>query len=282
MTNTNSHYKILDIKTYASTETLANNSKYYCQVFDKITTSYIYCELSFINKKFEIEDWEIELNLKCLNEQNEELCDLDCKQKVDQNKHTVFIREGWGTNSPDMFWTIGTYRWEAYIQNELVATRIFYVESCGKAMSELNNPYFDNPNIRLYEGPDENLELYQRSYKSRFNCSTTRYIWIELSAYTKYFKAEHWPCEIFINIRTSTGQLKGELKSLIMIEPKENYLYINSGWGSDTLGTWSAGRYQLDVIFMNTLITRRYFYVDDKIRKPSLYSRLKYLLFGKL
>lgn len=282
MPDTNSHYKILDIKTYASTETLANNSKFYCQVFEKITTSYIYCELSFINKKFEIEDWDLELNIKCLNEQNEELCDLDCRRNIDQNNHTILIREGWGTKSPDMFWTIGSYRWEAYINKELLASKTFYVESCGKAMSEMQNPYFASPELRLYEGPDSNLSQHSRAYKTRFNNKTTRYIWVELSAQNNYLKDTPWPCEIMINFRTSTGLLKGTLNTLTWINTDENLIYVNSGWGSDVLATWGKGQYYIDIIFMNTLIASKSFNIDDTPITPSLLSRLKYLFLGKI
>jgi CRISPR/Cas system-associated protein Cas10 (large subunit of type III CRISPR-Cas system) len=45
------------------TEWLADNKKKYRQVFDRFETSYIYAELSFYNKRFDEEDWEVDLEL---------------------------------------------------------------------------------------------------------------------------------------------------------------------------------------------------------------------------
>jgi len=56
-------YKFKELRVYSSTEWLADNKKRYRQVFDKFDTSFIYAELSFYNKMFDREDWEI--NLTC-------------------------------------------------------------------------------------------------------------------------------------------------------------------------------------------------------------------------
>jgi len=58
-------FKFRELKVYSSTEWLADNKKKYRQVFDRFRTSYIYAELSFFNKQFDEEDWEVEIELKC-------------------------------------------------------------------------------------------------------------------------------------------------------------------------------------------------------------------------
>ena len=37
----------------------------------------------------------------------------------------VFIREGWGNKNEGQFWKKGTYYWEAWIEGEKVATKVF-------------------------------------------------------------------------------------------------------------------------------------------------------------
>ena len=59
------NFKFRELKVYASTEWLADNKKKYRQVFDRYETTYIYSELSFYNKMFDVEDWEINVKLKC-------------------------------------------------------------------------------------------------------------------------------------------------------------------------------------------------------------------------
>ena len=59
------NYKYHELKVYSSTEWLADNKKKYRQVFDRYETSYVYAELSFFNKLFDREIWEVEITLKC-------------------------------------------------------------------------------------------------------------------------------------------------------------------------------------------------------------------------
>ena len=58
----NKFWKYKDMKTYASTEWLAHNSKRYRSVFDEQEAAYVYCELSFYNKKYDEANWNISLN----------------------------------------------------------------------------------------------------------------------------------------------------------------------------------------------------------------------------
>ena len=57
-------YKYRDLKIYGSLEWLADGKKKYRRVFDRAETNHIYCELSFFNKLFDREDWEINVTLK--------------------------------------------------------------------------------------------------------------------------------------------------------------------------------------------------------------------------
>ena len=47
-------FKFRELKVYASTEWLADNKKKYRQVFDRYETTYVYAELSFYNKHFDV------------------------------------------------------------------------------------------------------------------------------------------------------------------------------------------------------------------------------------
>jgi hypothetical protein len=91
-------WKFKELKIYASTEWLADNKKKYRQVFDRLETSYIYAELSFQNKQFDLEDWEVNVELKCylVKKQRKEICSLPFRRKVSKYDPVGFIREGWG------------------------------------------------------------------------------------------------------------------------------------------------------------------------------------------
>ena len=111
-------FKFRELKVYASTEWLADNKKKYRQVFDRYETTYVYAELSFYNKLFDVEDWEVEVELKCylLKKSQKLLCSLPFRRKVSKYDHIMYIREGWGNKNEGAFWKKGTYYWEAWVE----------------------------------------------------------------------------------------------------------------------------------------------------------------------
>ncbi|HJW29037.1 MAG TPA: hypothetical protein VJ508_07275, partial [Saprospiraceae bacterium] len=77
-------YKFKELKVYASTEWLADNKKKYRQVYDRNEASYVYAELSFFNKFFDIQNWDVEVTLRCLSMKRagKELCRLQIRRNV--------------------------------------------------------------------------------------------------------------------------------------------------------------------------------------------------------
>lgn len=254
--------KFKDIKTYGSTEWLANNAKKYRSVFDEMEAAYIYCEFSFFNKKYDEDSWDLRLRLKCLNEKDEEICDLPCDRTIDKRDNIVFIREGWGVKTPSTYWKAGAYRWEAYVNDELFATKSFYIERQGVVKNGIN-PYFKINTLKLYEGPDANLIDNERKYFICFNALSTRYIWIEVNAKNLVRKSTDWACELIFNYKTSSGYLKGSATKLFFVKPEDESFNTTVGWGSDMLGTWGRGRYYIEVVFMDELVASVPFEIGD-------------------
>ena len=143
-------FKFKELRVYSSTEWLAENRKKYRQVFDRNETSYIYAELSFYNKLFDRDIWEVDIELKCFEIKNikKQICALSFKKKISKFDHIVYIREGWGNKKEGSFWKKGTYYWEAWINGEKVSTKYFYVEDAG-TNEESVNPYVSLQSVRL-------------------------------------------------------------------------------------------------------------------------------------
>ncbi len=136
-------WKFRDVKIYASTERLADNKKKYRQVFDRHETTYIYAELYFYNKHFDIEDWEVNVELRCyaVKKQRKEICNLPFRRKVSKYDPVGYIREGWGNKQEGVFWKKGAYYWEAWIEGEKVATKYFYIEDATRPLTKTDTPY---------------------------------------------------------------------------------------------------------------------------------------------
>ncbi|MCB9262227.1 MAG: AAA family ATPase [Flavobacteriales bacterium] len=256
------NYQFVEIKTYGSTEWLADNKKKYRSVFDKAEVGYVYCEFSFINLKYKQNDWPLKLSLKCVDENKKEICNLNCDRTVSFNAQKLFIREGWGTRNAGGFWTEGTYKWEAWIDGELVAEKAFYVQNYG-VVSGLGQPYFKINGIKFYEGPDANVQPENRRYYHTFNHQFTRYVWVEFSAENLINNVKYWTCELTFNFRTSANLLKGSVTKLFFVYPGEPNFLLTVGWGADIIGTWSKGGYYVDVLFQDKLLASKNFNIGD-------------------
>jgi SpoVK/Ycf46/Vps4 family AAA+-type ATPase len=256
------NFKFRDIKTYCSTEWLANNTKKYRSVFDEQEIAYLYCEVSLFNKRFDDKPWKLQMQLKCLDEQNNEICDLNCDREVDTADSIIYIREGWGVKTPGAYWKAGIYRWEAWINGELAATKTFYVENVGMVRSGMN-PYFKIETVKLYEGPDENTRSEDRKYYTVFNAMSTRYVWVEVNTKNLTRKSQDLPVELIFNFRTANGYLKGSVTKLFFIKPNDETFTATIGWGSDIVGTWSRGEYYAEIIFMDELLASMPFEIGD-------------------
>ena len=251
-------YKFKSLKVYSSTEWLADNKKKYRQVFDRFSVGYVYAELAFLNKQFDREDWEVNIELKCWvvkKNSKREMCHLTLEKPVKKYDHTVYIREGWGNKSVGSFWKKGTYYWEASINGETVATKYFYIEDSGKYFNPgKKNPYLEVHSLRLYEGPydDETLED-QRKYLKTFNHEKTRYIFAEV-VLNNIFAGKQWQCELFTKFYNDARELKGQVVRLQKIESKDEILTITAGWGSNTEGSWRKDKYTCEIVFMDRLL----------------------------
>ncbi len=259
------NYKFRELMVYASTEWLADNKKKYRQVFDRFETTYIYTELSFYNKEFDRSIWEVDIQLKCFETSDPKIpvCELNFKRKVSKYDDIVYVREGWGNKKEGVFWKKGTYFWEAYIDGEKVATKYFYVEDVGIKKDENENLYFDLVSLKLYEGKYDDVNEPDRNYFTEFSGEESRYIYNEIILNNKN-KSEEWHCEIFAKFYNEARELKGQVIRLQTVKPGEEKIMVSAGWGSNVKGSWRAGTYTVEVVFLNKLIAVVPFQVSDQ------------------
>lgn len=256
------NYKLKDIKIYGSNEWLANDEKKYRVVFDETECSFIYCELSFFNKLFDEKDWDIKINLKCYDSKSTEMCDLQVQKHISKDENVVFVREGWGVKKIGGYWKRGAYRWEAWMDGILIGSKSFYVEKEG-VVNELINPYFKIKSIRLYEGPNQNVDESKRVYYDCFNQAETRYIWVEFQAENLVKKYDYWACELFFNFKNDNGQLKGGVERLLFVYKNDDTITCTVGWGSDHKGTWGGDQYSIEVLFMDQIVAGYHFDIGE-------------------
>lgn len=263
-------YKVKELKVYASTEWLADNKKKYRQVFDRYETDFIYAELTLYNKHFDIEDWDVNVDLYCfsLRKGQREVCHLSVAKKVSKYDNVVYIREGWGNKAEGIFWKKGTYYWEAHVEGEKVATKYFYIEDAGKHAHPEENPYVETHSLRLYEGPYDDVIQEDRQYYVRFNSEETRYIYVEIILQNYNF-SKAWQCEVFTKFYNGARELKGQVVRLQRVERHKDLIQLTAGWGSNVKGSWRRDRYTAEIVFMDKLLAVIPFEVGDTYQEGS-------------
>ena len=262
-------FKFKELRTYSSTEWLADNKKKYRQVFDRYSISYVYAELSFYNKLYDIDDWDVNVTLKCfsLKKGRKELCSLTFHRRISKYDNVVFVREGWGNKKQGSFWKKGAYYWEAWIEGVKVATKYFYIEDAGVADDHLElttntNPYIRVRSLKLYEGSYDDIPVLDRTYYKTFSCEETQYIYCEI-ALDNLLIGKSWQCEIFVKFYNNARELKGEVVRLHRVEKTDEIIQITAGWGSNVKGCWRADDYTAEIIFMDKILSIIPFDVAD-------------------
>lgn len=260
-----SKYKFKDLKVHSSDDWMADGTKKYRQVYDRLETTFMRVEFSFYNKLFDEDEWEASITLKAFTvngSQKNELCNLNQKRKILKDENIVYIRDSWGNAAPGTYWLKGNYVWEAYIDDLKVGEAKFYIEDIGVAQPG-ENLFFDIESIRLFEGDAQAASLQEKKYLTKFNHKDTRYVWGEFCFKNKT-SADYY-AEVFFNFCDDTGQLKGRSTRLLYIQPNTAGQTYNlyPSWGNDAPGSWKPDKFTLEVVFMDTLIATIPFQVGD-------------------
>ncbi|MDX1907231.1 MAG: AAA family ATPase [Bacteroidia bacterium] len=249
-------YRAKSLKTYTSTEWLADSQKKYRTVFDQGEVSYIYAELAFYNKLFDEEDWTAKLCLRAFKRMPDgrpgpQICNIEAEKMVTQDQNIVYYREGWGNDRPGHFWKEGEYFWEAYIDGVKVDSCEFYVYT-GGTVSDESNPYFSVSAVRLFEGANAESNNPSGKYYQAFKHDLTRYVWVEFQA--QNLLKSNWMMELVFNFYNDARQLKGRTTELLRVSKDQHHIQVSSGWGSDHKGTWFPDNYTVEIVFMENLI----------------------------
>lgn len=260
-------YKFKELKVYASTEWLADNKKKYRQVFDRLEASYVYAELSFFNKHFDIQSWDVEVTLRCLSMKRagKELCRLQIRRNVSKYDSVVYIREGWGNKKEGSFWKKGAYCWEAYIDNEKVGSKFFYVEESDTSINGQPR-YLALQSLRLYEGQYDDVGEDDRQYFVSFSSAETRYIYSEV-IFQNLQLQDSWQCELFTKFYNEARELKGQVTRLQTIKKGDEKVKVTAGWGSNVKGSWRKGKYTAEIVFMDRLVAVVPFEVGEDFKE---------------
>ena len=269
-------FKFRELRVYNSTEYLWENAKKYRQVFDRYETAYVYTELSLHNKRFDVEDWSLQVELRCYyvdQDERTEICKLTIEKEVSRFDHVITLREGWGHQKKGTFWKAGTYYWEATVDGDKIGSKYFYIiEPLDNAPDPLDDgwefrdsveKYLELQSARLYEGPYDDVSEDDRLYLKEFAVKETRYVYLELT-FKNLQPASDWHLELITRFHNQSRELKGQVIRLHQVRKDQETIRVTAGWGAANPTLWRANNYTAEVIFLDRLIASVPFVVDDE------------------
>lgn len=252
-------------------DTCSKGDRRFRTVFDRWELRYVGAELSFFNKKFDEEDWQMKVSFRAFAVKGdgvkEPLCNQEEQITVRQDQNEVRLSKGWGNDEAGKFWLKGEFFWEVYIDNEFVGSAPFTVQDVGLVKKKAN-PYFDILSLKVYEGPGNDLPIEGRTYLRKFDTRKTRFIFGEFRLINHLQTA--WKCEMFYNFVDDTGQMLARIPSNNVIEsdsPGDDIFTITHGWGNDTTSNWKEDDYTLQVEFHETIVAVVPFNVGQEDRE---------------
>ncbi len=254
--NIKMNYKFKSLEAF-NWENQVNNKKSYRTVFDKFELSYLGAEFCFYNKKFDEEDWKTHVSLVVYqyddNKKGNKICTIERDVDVPKTENLVIVSEGYGNDNKGEFWNKGKYIWEALIEGKSIAKKEFYIDDAGM-VTKHKNPYFDHISLKVYEGPDDNVDINSRNYLKVFDTNKTRYIFGELKIVDLVQRT--WPCELFFNFFDDTGQLVGQSIFFDFLESGNDEMTytLTAGWGSKDFNNWKEDDFTVEVVFMDELV----------------------------
>ena len=278
------NFKFSSLKTYAWDRTISNTRKYR-KVFDKQEINYLSVALEFYNKYFDEKDWETTICFKAYsiknNEKEKELCVYKKEYIIKKVQNIVICDYGWGNDKHGSYWNEGVYLWEAFIDDQFIASTKFYILNVGLVTNQ-ENPYFKVISVKTYEAKDDNNNE-KIIYLKQFLYKYTYYIMTEFNFINKV--PEEWLCEVFFNYYDDTGNLIGVTEDIGFITPNidsgEDYS-ITRGWGSKDPKVWIKDNYRVEIVFMDTVVAIIPFSIGDEVKARRKNDALMNEMVGEL
>ena len=259
-------YKYKSLKTYSSTEWLANALKKYRKVFLRQNVDYIYFEMALYNLQFEKEDWTAEFSISCYKKEKgdiKKICDLNFEREVSSDTDVFYLREGWGNSKKGVFWKKGEYFWEAKVNGELIGVKTFFIEQLEIDFDEIPEGLLELNKLSLTEGFYSDGLSNKKEYKV-FDSKNTRYIYVNIEFENMYEFDVDWKGEIFLIFHTESRELKGVASKLVNVRKDDDIFEVSLGWGADEVGSWFEGAYTVDMMIFDRHIASVKFDVGEE------------------
>jgi|GEM_PF-6802569 len=221
------------------------DQRVYRQQFSSSDTRYISWDLYLTYPKQERRnDFVVEAVWYCSDGSEYARMTQDCYQP--KGWAESLHNSGWGSEIKGT-WAPGRYRCDLFIEGQKIASGSIEVTGeSHQAAYDIPSLVADVKSLRFFEKGGDFLPVDQRVYRQQFSSSETRYIaWEIYLAYPKQERRNDFVVEA-VWYRSDGSEYARMTQNCYQPKGWAGSLH-ESGWGSETKGTWAPGRYRCDL-----------------------------------
>lgn len=260
-------YNFISLKLYADKEPLHEDTRKYRNVFQGPEVEYIYAEYSLRNLCYTMADWDVTINHKIVSFEGETIAEFTSDETVKANEAICRLVQGYGNKIKGKFWTKGTYKWYAWIEEDETAVQTFYIEDRGYAGNK-GIPYIMLEEVKLFNNDQKDEGLFGKEYYKCFRNENTKAVDVELTARNLLKDTCTWAGEFIFLFKTELGEQKAELRKVGIYRYSDFKINLNAIHRNKL--NFSRGIYYVEVIFMEKLIARIPFKIGDEEIRSSV------------
>ena len=213
----------------------------YRERFPRSKARFIYSEANLRNFLYGKEEGKYNIERIYYKPDGTELYKDKKEGILDPEKSTVTDIWGWGYADPGKWWT-GKYKAEIYLDGEKVDTQDFEIYN---DLFRGKGGIIDCEKIDLFEAEAKAAD--PKSYKTVFNSSTARYIYVRPSFRNLMYHDKKITYNVDIVFSDLGGKEISKMTRKFEVDPEWETCYFLKGWGKPEPGFWKPGEYQVKV-----------------------------------
>jgi ankyrin repeat protein len=232
----------------------------YLSRLPRSSTRFVYCELEGKNLFYNVSNNDIKLSFRYYYPDGSLMGEPSYDITISSDWDDTFLYGSYGWVEPGN-WSVGTYAVEAFINGNKVGDAQFSIYE--DAPDATSKPGIKFEKMLFFEGEIKAPEPAQRTYLSRFPCSSTRYVFCQVDGENLLYNIREQDIDLICKFYFPDGSLMGEPRADLTIKKDWDLFSLWTGWGWEEPGNWPAGTYSVEAFIKGSKVGDAQFSVYD-------------------
>ncbi len=255
--------EIENLQFFAVEDAIPEFSKrHYALCFAKNTTPSVYCQLSVKNLLWKAKENHADIVIRYSHMSAGLFAEWESLHPIPQDWERAELTTGWRL---PVSWSTGVYTVEIFLGSQKVGKKYFTIYD----ESENAAPTVEFMAIGFYEKGAAAVEEAQRKYTLHFLQNNTRWVTFQTRVKNLLWKVRENVVHLALKCYGPDGTLLHEFEDNWQIPVDWDYSRWETGYGSETPGTWATGMYRVEVYLGGKKTGQGYFLVYNDKGEPA-------------